>query len=66
MSVYLGRNKKFAIATMTTTHTAVSGLTTRSENLGHKLYKDNFFSSSDLYDDSHTKAVNCCGTARVR
>jgi hypothetical protein len=42
----------------------VSGLTTRTENVGHKLYMDNVFSSPDLFDDLHTKAINCCGTVR--
>jgi hypothetical protein len=49
---------------MTTTHTTVTELTTRIENFGHKLYMDNFFSSPDLFDDLHTKAINCCGTVR--
>jgi hypothetical protein len=41
MSVYLGRDKKRATATMTANHATVSGRTTRIENLGHKLYMDN-------------------------
>jgi hypothetical protein len=64
MSVYLGRDRKNVTATMTATHATVSGLTTRIENLGHKLYMYNFFSSCDLFDDLHTKAINCCGTVR--
>jgi hypothetical protein len=32
--------------------------------LGHKLYMDNFFSSTDLSDNLSTKAINCCGTVR--
>jgi hypothetical protein len=64
MSVYLGRDKKRATASMTATHTTVTGLTTRIENFGHKLYMDNFFSSSDLFDDLHTKAINCCDIVR--
>jgi hypothetical protein len=36
----------------------------RIENVGHKLYMDNFFSSPELFDDLHTKAINCCGTVR--
>jgi hypothetical protein len=42
MSVYLGRDRKCAAVTVTTIHAAVSGLTTRTENLVHKLYMDNF------------------------
>jgi hypothetical protein len=42
----------------------VTGHNTRTENLGHKLYMDNFFSSPDLFSNLHTKAINCCGTVR--
>jgi hypothetical protein len=64
MSVYLGRDRKHATASMTTTHATVTGLTTRIQNFGHKLYMDNFFSSPDLFDYLHTKAINFCGTVR--
>jgi hypothetical protein len=64
MSVHLGKDKKCATATMTATHTTVTGLTTRTENLGHELYMNNFFSSPDLFDDLHMKAINCCGTVK--
>jgi hypothetical protein len=64
MSVYLGKDRKHATATMTATHANVSGLTARIKNLGHKLYMDNVFSSPDLFDDLHMKAINCCGTVR--
>jgi hypothetical protein len=50
---------------VTATHATVTGLTTRIENFGHKLYMDNFFSSLDLFDDLHTKAINFCGTVRL-
>jgi hypothetical protein len=64
MTVYLGKDRKLAIPTMTATHATVTGLTGRIENLGHKLYMDSFFSSPELFDDLHTKAINCCGTVR--
>jgi hypothetical protein len=64
MSVYLGRDRKRATTSMTETHATVTGLTTRTENFGHKIYMDNFFSSPDLFNDLHTKAINCCGTVR--
>lgn len=38
-------------------------LTSREHELGHKLHRDSFFSSPDLYD-SHVAAINCCGTVR--
>jgi hypothetical protein len=62
MSVYLDKDRKHATAIMTTTSAAVSGLTTKIENLGHKLYMDEFFSSSNLFDSLHMKAINCCCT----
>jgi hypothetical protein len=40
----------------------LTGLTTRTENLRHKLYMISFFSSPDLFDDLHNKTVNVCGT----
>jgi hypothetical protein len=64
ISAYLGRDRKCTSATMTATHTTVSGLTTKFENMGHKLYMGNFFSSPDLIDDSNMKAINCCGTVK--
>jgi hypothetical protein len=64
MLVYLGRDRKRATALMTATYATVTGLTTRIENFGHKLYMDNFFPSPDLFDNLHTKAINCCGTVR--
>jgi hypothetical protein len=43
MSVYLHRDRKCSTATKTATCAAVSGLTTGTENLGHKLYMNDFF-----------------------
>jgi hypothetical protein len=62
MSVYLGKYRKCAAATMTRTHATV---TRRIESLGDKLYVDNFLSSPGLFDDLHMKAINCCGTVRM-
>jgi hypothetical protein len=62
MSVYLSRDRKHAPVTMTAVHAAVSGLT-RTEDLGHKLYRDSL-SSPNLFNDLHTKTINCCGTIR--
>jgi hypothetical protein len=47
---------------MTATHVNVTRLTASSENLGHKPYRDNFFSPLALFEDLHTKTINCCGT----
>jgi len=38
-------------------------LTRGEQELGHKLHRDNFFFSADLYD-SHVADINCCGTVR--
>jgi len=49
---------------MQLTHASVAGLMRRVENLGHKLYTDNFFSSADLFDYLHSRKINCCGNVR--
>jgi hypothetical protein len=38
-------------------------MTTGEQELGHKLQRNNFFFSPDLYD-SHVAAINCRGTVR--
>jgi hypothetical protein len=48
---------------MRATHATVTGLAARLENVGHKLYMDNFLTSPELFDDLHTK-TNCCGAVR--
>jgi hypothetical protein len=47
---------------MTATNATVTGLTARTENVGHKLCVNN--SSPELFDDLHTEKINCCGTVR--
>jgi sorbitol-specific phosphotransferase system component IIBC len=64
MTVYLGKDRKLVTPTMTTTHQTVAGRLRKTENLGNKLYIDNAFSSPELFDDLHTKVINCCGTVR--
>jgi hypothetical protein len=65
MRVYLEKDMTCATDKMTVTHATVAGLTRRVENVGHKHYMDNFFSSPDLFDDLHSRKVNCCGTVRL-
>jgi hypothetical protein len=48
MKVYLGRDRTRANQDVTATHATVRDLCRRIEGVGHKLYKDNFFSSPDL------------------
>jgi hypothetical protein len=40
--VYSGKDRKRATDTITGTHATVTALTTKTENVGHKLYMDNF------------------------
>jgi hypothetical protein len=47
-SVYLGKNRQNATQTMTATHTKVKSITSMVEEVGHKIYMGNFFSSLDL------------------
>ena len=42
--------------------TATHRLAARIEHMRHNLYMVSFFSSSALFDDSHSKMINCCGT----
>jgi hypothetical protein len=58
--VYLSKDINSIFSTAT--HANVTRLTARSENTGHKLYRDNFFSSLALFEELHTKTINCCGT----
>jgi hypothetical protein len=64
MSVCLDRNKKLASAAMTAAHITASGLTTRTENLGHKLCMDSVPFLVICSDSLCTKAKHCCGTVR--
>jgi hypothetical protein len=64
MSVYLDRGRKCATATITANHTTMSRLTTRIKNLRHTLNMDSSFSSPDLFDDLHMRAINCSDTVR--
>ena len=63
MNMYLGKDGKCAIPSMTATHATVTGLAARIEH-GYKLYMDNFFSTKVLFDDLYTKTIKCYGTVR--
>jgi len=64
MRVYLGKDSQSATDDMTATHTTVRHLTRRVEDLGHKLFMDNFFSSPRLFDYLDRHKINSCGTVR--
>ena len=47
---------------MTVTDVTVTELTARTENVRHKLYMDNLFSSQ--LDNLYSKTINCCRTVK--
>ena len=64
MRVYLVRDSHSATDDMTATHATVRHLTSRVQGLGHKIFKDNFFSSPRIFDDLDRRKINSCGTVR--
>jgi hypothetical protein len=58
MEVYLGKNRTW-VTTNKTTHATVKHLTIK---VGHKYqwHIDNFFSSTDLFDDLTKQKINYC------
>jgi hypothetical protein len=46
---------------MIVTHSTVRRLTRREEEVGHKLYMDNLFSSADTFDELHAKVLTVVG-----
>jgi hypothetical protein len=62
MTVYAGTDRKCTTSAMTATDATVTGLTAKTENVGHKLYMDN--SSPELFHDFTYWDNNCCGTVR--
>jgi hypothetical protein len=50
---------------MTATHATVRHLTCSVEDLGHKLFMDNVFSSLRFFDDLEKHKINSCGTVRL-
>jgi hypothetical protein len=63
VSVYL-KDWQSATQTMTATHVKVRSRIRIVKGVSHKLCMDNFFSSADLFDDLHTRALNFCDTVR--
>ena len=51
LKVYLGKNRQRVAPHLTATHAIVTKLTRKMKGCGHKLYIDNYFSSSNLFDD---------------
>jgi len=63
MKVYLVKDRQ-RMAQVTATHSAVTELRRKIEGRGHKLYRDNFLSSPELFDDLGKKQIYCYGTVR--
>jgi hypothetical protein len=64
MKVYLGKDSDNATEDMTATHATVQSLVRRVEEVGHKLFMDNLFSSPALFDELLARKINNCGTVR--
>jgi len=62
--VYLGRDSHSVTDDMIATHATVRHLTSRVEDLGHKKFMDNFFSSPRLFDNLARCKINSCRTVR--
>jgi hypothetical protein len=54
MSTYLGKDGQNATQATTATHVTEKSLTRTADEVAHKLYMDNFFSSLDIYNEAHT------------
>jgi len=64
MRVYFGRDSHSTTDNMTAIHATVRHLICRVEGLGHKIFMDNFFSSSRLFDDLDRHKINSCATVQ--
>jgi len=64
MKVCLGKDRQRTAQHVTASHVTVTKLTRRIEGHGHKLYRDNLFSSPELFDDLVKKQIYSCGTVR--
>jgi hypothetical protein len=62
--VYLGKQRQLATAQITATHRMVLQVIQRVEGQGHKIFMDNYFTSSPLFDDLFQHKINACGTVR--
>jgi hypothetical protein len=60
--VYLGIDSHSATDDMTGTSTIVRHLTCWVEDLGHKIFMYNLFSSPRLFDDLDKRKMNSCRT----
>jgi hypothetical protein len=65
MNVYLGKQKSYAASTdITPTHGTVLELVRKVQEVGHKIFMDNYFMSPKLLNDLHRRKINACGAVR--
>ena len=64
MSRYLGKQQQHATDHITAMHGMVQQVFQRAEELGHKIYLDNYFNSLALFYDLFQQKINACGTVR--
>jgi hypothetical protein len=64
MKAYLGKQSQDVSANVTLAHGTVLQLARRVEDVGHKLYMDNYFTSPDLFEDLYKRKIVCCGKAK--
>jgi hypothetical protein len=60
----LGKDRQNATLVITATLMTAKTLTRIVDGVGKRVYTDNFLSSPDLFDNLHTRAVNCDGSVR--
>jgi hypothetical protein len=63
-SLYLGKQIQHATSQITATHGTVLQLIRRVEGLSNKVFMDNYFTSSALFDDLFQSEINACGRFR--
>jgi hypothetical protein len=57
VTVHLDKDRKCVTPSATVTHATVTGLTARTETVGHKLYTDTSFSSPASFADLCTETI---------
>jgi hypothetical protein len=62
MSVYLAKQKQHATAQITAMHRMMLQVIQRVEELDHKIFIDNYFTSPALFDDLFQQKINASGT----
>jgi hypothetical protein len=64
MVAYLGKQRENADENVTLTHGRVLKLIRKAEGVGHKLFMDNYFPSSQQLSHLYSRTINSCGTVR--